>query len=145
MNQNIKTLKFNYNDSNIINIKLVGKDIIIYFNPTELNETKIIDTLNELNVNLVPRVYLLHVSCSTKDEYDSVFGGDENVILTILQEDSKFIAKVEVSNEESYLKYLEKNSDTFRIKPYIKRLELKSYTSKFPSKGKGKGKKGGKY
>ena len=132
----IKTLKLAYQDDDVVKLKVINKSLILYYDSNKINEEELLNQFNNTKFKYVPRTYTLHVSAKDEDTFNNFFKDyKENTI--IYSQQPKLIAKVVISSEEEYKKFLNIEDDNIRIKPYLQKLKLyelnKQDKSRFPN------------
>lgn len=133
MLNNIKTLKLEYDGTDIYKMKVIDKSLYIYYDNNKTNQDELLKQFEKTKFKLIPREYLLHVSAKDENTFNESFSNYKDNII-IYSQQPKFIGRVKVDTEEEYYKYLNMSKDNIRIKPYLHRLqykENKNYTHNY--------------
>ena len=120
----IKTLKLEYNDSDIYKMKVIDKSLYIYYNSEKTDQETLLKQFESSKFKLVPREYVLHISAKNEEIFNEVFGEYKDSVV-IFSQSPRFIAKLVVKTEEEYHKYLNYEKENLRIKAYLQRLQYK--------------------
>ena len=107
--------------TNIVRIRIVGHDLLLYVREDKIDTVTSTFTKKH-GFNIVDRVYKLHVSAPSKEDFETTFG---KVEYEDRSTDGRFIATVIVDSEEEYNKFLNlgKNQDCkCRVKAFRPRF-----------------------
>ena len=101
----------------VYNMKIIGYDILFYVNKDKLNNFN--SSIKKAGLNIVSKIYKLHVSAPSKAVFESIF---KKYLNSIQYDDrsnpNRFIATLKIDNEDEYNKYLDLDCDICLVKPF---------------------------
>lgn len=122
--QHLQTVRFKLSPEmlkHVSRMRLIGNDLLVYTTNTE----ELTTTFQQHGINVVDRVYKLHVSAPNEEAFDSVFS-EYTIEKNVRSTTPRFVATVTVESQDQYNKLLELGETETcqcRIKSYRYRFD----------------------